>query len=95
MHSCSESSLTHTHTHTYTYAHTHIQKGSLVLDDDGVNPLDKHMTMMAKYAGKFSDAPPAPWMFAIAGQEHSKRSGDCHVTWKVMSCDLIKEHLFT
>ena len=31
------------------------------------------MSTMAKFAGGFSDAPPAPWMFALAGREHSKR----------------------
>ena len=34
---------------------------------------DKHMSTMAKFAGGFSDAPPAPWVFALAGREHSKR----------------------
>lgn len=52
-----------------------MQKGSLSLDDEGVNPLDKHMTAMAQFAGGPSDAPAAPWMFAMAGQEHSKRYG--------------------
>ena len=33
------------------------------------------MSTMAKFAGGFSDAPPAPWMFALAGREHSKRYG--------------------
>jgi len=31
------------------------------------------MTTMAEFAGGFSDAPVAPWMFALAGREHSKR----------------------
>ena len=48
------------------------------------------MTTMMKFVGGPSDAPVAPLMFAIAGQEHSKRllgyiityeeSCDCHVT---------------
>ena len=40
--------------------------------------LDKHMAAMAEFAGGFSDAPPAPWMFALAGREHSKR---CVCRW--------------
>jgi len=28
---------------------------------------------MEKLAGKRNDAPAAPWMFALAGQQHSKQ----------------------
>lgn len=51
-----------------------LQKGALSVDEEGVSPLDKHMAATVKFAGGPSDAPPAPWMFALAGQEHSKRS---------------------
>lgn len=52
-----------------------MQKGSLSLDDDDVNPMDKHMLSMMKHYGKPPDAPPAPWMFALAGQQHSSKFG--------------------
>ncbi len=42
--------------------------------EDNPNPLDKHVMGMAKFAGGAPDAPVAPWLFAHAGREHSKRS---------------------
>ena len=35
--------------------------------------LDKHMHSMSKFSGGYSGEPPAPWLFAVAGREHSKR----------------------
>lgn len=53
-----------------------MQKGSLELGNQGdVNPLDKHLDGMEQLAGRRGDIPPAPWMFALAGQQHSKQYG--------------------
>ena len=52
----------------------HSQKGALdVGADENPNPLDKHVLGMAKCTGGPPDAPIAPWLFAHAGREHSKR----------------------
>ncbi len=55
-------------------AHIHTQKGPLdVGAEENPNPLDKHVLGMAKCVGGPPDAPVAPWLFAHAGREHSKR----------------------
>ncbi|XP_065891419.1 sterol carrier protein 2-like [Dysidea avara] len=53
-----------------------MQKGALGLDGQGdVNPLDKHVDGMTELGGDRGKAPVAPWMFALAGQQHSKQYG--------------------
>ena len=50
-----------------------MQKGSLTLDVDDVNPIEDHITQLVKECGHHGDAPIAPWMFAVAGQQHMKK----------------------
>ncbi len=65
---------THIRTHIHTHTHTNTQKGALdVGAEENPNPLDKHVMGMAKCVGGPPDAPVAPWLFAHAGREHSKR----------------------
>ena len=54
------------------------QKGALGLDGQGdVSPLDKHLDAMTELGGKRGEAPVAPWMFALAGQQHSRQLASC------------------
>lgn len=51
-----------------------LQKGALVADEEeNPIPVDKHIKTMTKFSGGPPDAPVAPWLFAHAGREHSKR----------------------
>ena len=41
----------------------------------GVVFADKHLEKEVQWFGSPGEAPLAPWMFALAGREHMKRSG--------------------
>jgi len=48
------------------------------LDGQGdVSPLDKHLNGMTELGGDRGKAPVAPWMFALAGQQHSRQLASC------------------
>lgn len=54
-----------------------MQRGSLDLaSKDRASPLDNHMkAMTAINGGVLEKAPPAPWLFGMAGREHMKKYG--------------------
>ena len=48
------------------------------MDGQGdVSPLDKHLDGMTELGGNRGEAPVAPWMFALAGQQHSRQLASC------------------
>ncbi|XP_004346192.2 lipid-transfer protein [Capsaspora owczarzaki ATCC 30864] len=54
-----------------------MQRGSLDLSTkDRASPLDRHMATMANINnGVLEKAPPAPWLFGMAGREHMQKYG--------------------